>query len=330
VVIPTGSTCPFDPSDTNDPYQIRGMWHQYGNKLTGSQGIYLSVNDSPTALSSSQYGNITNVKSLSKVVGFDAAQKRIGDFAEAKRIEEAIVCVPFLTDKNERKFFDVNKESQEYVTQLSLLNKYIFPPTFDFLTNETVDPIAFYAFEFGTDFSQDDLINIWQNLPPESNSEFQKKTATIKIQSLVDRLLDHDKDLQWMVFKVKRRAEKDYNVFTKKGLVDGLPIVQPAIDSPYSYNWPYDYFSLVELIKIDEDVVYATEDLIPEDYEGTPVVPDLREFIPAPEEMTFAMMPRMAILNKSKGEEDTTPTLSTRKPRRSRKPKKPRRSKKKR
>ena len=317
-VIPTGSYCPFDPSDTNDPYQIRGMWHQRGNKLTGSQGIYLSVNDSPTILSSSVYGNITNIKSLSKVVGFDSAQKRIGDFAEAKRIEEAIVCVPFLTDQNERKFFDVNKESQEYVTQLSLLNKYIFPPTFDFLTNQTVDPIAFYAFEFSTDFSQDDLINIWQNLPPKSSTEFQKKTATIKIESLVNRLLDHDQDLQWMVFKVKRRAEKDYNVFTKKGLVDGLPIIEPAIDSPYSYNWPYDYFSLVELIKIDEDVVYATEDLIPEDNEGVPVIPDLREFIPAPEEMAFAVSPKMAILNKSKGDDTSDPKFS--KPRRSRKP----------
>ena len=121
-----------------------------------------------------------------------------------------------------------------------------------------------------------------------------------------------------MVFKVKRRAEKDYNVFTKKGLVDGLPIVEPAIDSPYSYNWPYDYFSLVELIKIDEDVVYATEDLIPEDNEGVPVIPDLREFIPAPEEMAFAVSPKMAILNKSKGDDTSDPKFS--KPRRSRKP----------
>ena len=108
-------------------------------------------------------------------------------------------------------------------------------------------------------------MNIWQNLPPASNTEFQKKTATIKIRNLVSRLLDNDKDLQWMVFKVKRRAEKDYNIFTQKGLGLGTPIVEPAIDSPYSYNWPYDYFSLVELIKIDEDVVYATEDLTSED-----------------------------------------------------------------
>jgi hypothetical protein len=111
-----------------------------------------------------------------------------------------------------------------------------------------------------------------------------------------------------MVFKVKRRAEKDYNVFTKKGLVDGLPIVEPAIDSPYSYNWPYDFFSLVELIKIDEDVVYATEDLIPEANEGTPVIPDLREFIPAPEEIPFRIAPGTRILNLGTGEDDEPAT----------------------
>jgi hypothetical protein len=309
-IVTGSSNSPYQNFTQEGLYDLpepRGMWHQKGNKLEDGNGIILSLGEMPPKYTSPTYGDI-GVSSLSKIVGFQATQKRIGDFAEAKRIEEAIVCVPFLTDRGNRRFFDVDKESQEYVTQLSLLNKYIFPPTFDFLINQTVDPIAFYAFEFSADFSQDDLINIWQNMPPESSTKFQKKTATIKIQSLVNRLLDHDKNLQWMVFKVKRRAEKDYNVFTKKGLVDGLPIVEPAIDSPYSYNWPYDFFSLVELIKIDEDVVYATEDLIPEVNEGTPVIPDLREFIPAPEEMSFRIAPGTRILNRGTGEDDEPAT----------------------
>ena len=173
--------------------------------------------------------------------------------------------MPFLSTKGERRFFDVERDSQEYVTQLALLNKYVFPPTFDPLIHKDVNPIAFYAFEFDMTLSQDDLINIWQNLPPASNSKFDKKTATIKIRSLVDRLLDNDEDLQWMIFKVKRRAEKDYNVYTRKNLTkEGTPIIQPAIDSPYSYNWPYDYCSFVELVKIREEVAYVSEDLIPE------------------------------------------------------------------
>jgi len=275
---------------------IRGMWHQYGKPPTGSVGLQLAIVEMPSKLSSSNYGKI-DVNSLSDLVGFGATSKQIGQVASSKRLEEAIVCIPFRTSKGERKFFDVDKDSQEYVTQLALLNKYIFPPTFDFLINKDVNPVAFYAFEFNMNLTQGDLINIWQNLPPDSQSKFQKTTTTIKIRSLVDRLLDNDEHLQWMVFKVKRKAEKDYNVLVKKKLGKGLPIVQPAIDSPYSYNWPYDYFSFVELIKIKEQVVYATEDIITEEDREPPVIPDLREFIPAPADIPARSAPRQDVLD---------------------------------
>ena len=275
---------------------IRGMWHQYGRPPTASAGLTLDIVELPTEMSSSKHGDI-KVESLANLVGFNTTAKRIGQVASSKRLEEAIVCIPFRTSKGERKFFDVDKDSQEYVTQLALLNKYIFPPSFDFLINEDVSPVAFYAFEFNMNLTQDDLINIWQNLPPDSQSKFQKTTTTIKIRSLVDRLLDNDEHLQWMVFKVKRKAEKDYNVLVKKKLGKGLPIVQPAIDSPYSYNWPYDYFSFVELIKIKEQVVYATEDIITEEDREPPVIPDLREFIPAPADMPERTRPRQDVLD---------------------------------
>jgi len=29
----------------------------------------------------------------------------------------------------------------------------------------------------------------------------------------------------------------------------------------YSYNWPYDYFSLVELVKVEEGIQYISKDL---------------------------------------------------------------------
>ena len=67
-------------------------------------------------------------------------------------------------------------------------------------------------------------------------------------------------DLRWLVFKVKKRAEMDYSKFIKKGLVDDINVVPSNInDAAYSYNWPYDYFSLVELVKIDEAIEYSSE-----------------------------------------------------------------------
>jgi len=296
----------------NKPY-IRGMWHQYGNLPSGSEGIHLSVRDMPQQYSSSTYGGFIDVKPLTKIVGITPSQKRIGDFAEVKKVEEAIVCVPFLTVRGDRKFFDVPLRTQEYVTQLALLNKYVFPPTFDFLLHRSVKPIAFYAFEFSLDLTQKDLMDIWQNCAPGIASTFKKSTALIQVTDLVDQMLGNDQNLQWMVFKVKRRAEKDYNVFTRKGLAEGLPIVQPALDTKYSYNWPYDYFSFVELVKIDETIVYTTEDIIPEDEEEIPVYPDLREFIPAPEEIPPAVSPPPEIIDSA-----IAGTLTPRPPRRRR------------
>jgi hypothetical protein len=64
-----------------------------------------------------------------------------------------------------------------------------------------------------------------------------------------------------MVFKVKQRAVKDYSIFSKQGLTKDQPIVPKSIHSPYTFNWPYDYFSLVELLKIDESVEYISKDV---------------------------------------------------------------------
>ena len=282
----------FDKSPT---YMVRGMWHQYGSIPTGSEGIDFSLKplrEGGSTYTSTNYGEI-QLESLADIVGFDTIDKKIGTLKEAKRIEEAIVCVPFITVGGERRFFDVEINSQEYITQLSLLKKYTFPPTFDFLLHPSVNPVAFYAFEFSAELDQEDLQRIWQNLPPKlaESSKFQKQTVQIRIRALVDKLLGTDQDLEWMVFKVKRTAEKDYNIFMRKNLIEGTPIVQPTLDTPYSYNWPYDYFSLVELVSIDQEVVYTTEDIAQTDVVEDPVMPDLQEFIPTEEELTFRLQP---------------------------------------
>ena len=262
--LPTGAngTAPVDPSDSTNPFEIRGMWHQEGSLATGDAGLYLAINNLPSTIVSDTYGSI-QVESLIDKVGFQATtEQKIGEIRDSKIIEEAIVVIPFTANNNQRQFFQISTIDDRYVTQQALLNKYIFPPTFDYVTNPSVNPIAFYAFEFGYDLSKEDLAKIWQNLPPDANSIFSEATDSIVIDQLVNEYLDINTNLQWMVFKVKKKAQKDYNLFTKQDLVEGDIIEAPSITSPYSYNWPYDYFSLVELIKIDEEVQYATEDLL--------------------------------------------------------------------
>jgi len=246
--------------------EIRGMWHQLGNKLGPREGVHLAVIDSPRYLGADAPG-ATEIKSLREVVGFESADKRIGDFAAEKIIREAIVIVPFKTVDNQRQFFQVDEEDTRYAEQKTLLDRYLFPPKFDYVTNPGLDAVAFYAFEFSATLDQDDLIKIWQNLPPKLNSSFQRATATVEVKELMDELLSGDGDLQWFVFKVKMKAKKDYNAFKQEGLVEGTPIVESALNLPYSYNWPYDFFSMVELVKIDQAVEYTTGNSTPGDTE---------------------------------------------------------------
>tara|TARA_R110002074_G_scaffold156095_2_gene312214 strand:- start:137 stop:631 length:495 start_codon:yes stop_codon:yes gene_type:complete len=91
-------------------------------------------------------------------------------------------------------------------------------------------------------------------------------------------------NLQWMVFKVKQRAHKDYfekigikeleetnTVTTSRSFIDedGNPStisessttttkVPYESEIPfYTDNWPYDHFSLVELLKVEAHVTFA-------------------------------------------------------------------------
>jgi hypothetical protein len=65
-------------------------------------------------------------------------------------------------------------------------------------------------------------------------------------------------DVQWLVFKVKQKAKTNYFDITAKneslkGATIGAPW-QKQIQSQipdYSYNWPYDFFSMVELVRLE-------------------------------------------------------------------------------
>jgi hypothetical protein len=63
--------------------------------------------------------------------------------------------------------------------------------------------------------------------------------------------------LQWMVFKVKKRAKSDY--FTAIGSDRAFAVSRPF----YTHNWPYDHFSLVELAQIQTDVEFGAFDVEP-------------------------------------------------------------------
>ena len=161
-------------------------------------------------------------------------------------------------------------------TSISMLiqkmKKYILPPRFDFVNNpKSVDPFVMYMFEFTHRLSQKDLVNIWQNIMPDIAVSAEKQEVVISHKTGLHEFFhgsepfntDNDNFMQeqveWMVFKVKKRAKTNYYKATSdltddskfKFIIGGdFEFVTPD----YSYNWPYDYFSLVELGKIDTSV----------------------------------------------------------------------------
>ena len=238
-----------------------GMWHQHGRIPSSSvEGIFAVIEAGDPTLSSTYEATA----SLANIVGFSTGQpQRIGEIKKQNVLEEAVVAVPFKTVNNRRKFFGIKSDHTQFDNIKRNLEKYVFPPKFDFVINNTVDPILMYSFEFSATVTQQDIADMWQNLPPDISEKFEQKEVVIDDKQVLDLLIDNSENIQWMVFKVKKRAEKSFEKYRRSLVTEDTSAFEDNI-GPYSYNWPYDYFSLVELVKIDETVQYASRDVLPD------------------------------------------------------------------
>ena len=157
---------------------------------------------------------------------------------------------------------------------------YVIPPRMNFLKyNDTngnyVRPFLMYVFDFEHTLSKKDIAYIWQNTAPDLtlNTFYNNDRDTMIAQSSVTHdlsMLGNDvyggafgENVKWLVFKVKQRAETNY---FKKMKRDKLPQNHPLRTKnvendifEYGYNWPYDYFSMIELVRLDTEVVYNTD-----------------------------------------------------------------------
>ena len=309
----------------------RGMWHQKGViEEDPAKGIFLQVVDIPPSWLSGELGISkptieSNLKlgSLAELCGFDTSPVRLGKVSNTKKVSEAVVAVPFVEEDGTRKFFSLEREDvskaleqlsdgypnvnlevgKSIVEMVRKMKKYVFPPSMDFIRTPEIQPFSMYIFEFEHSFSRTDIANIWQNLPPELGRSFEEAESSIG-HALLSRELLGNGDIntpnsvlpdriQWMVFKVKQRANRNY--FSK--VVRGNPLIEgPAqlrssafyesafnnsllapedqfdINNPsnnteairksleVSFNWPYDFFSLVELVKLDAEVFVGNVD----------------------------------------------------------------------
>jgi len=151
------------------------------------------------------------------------------------------------------------------------MQRYVLPPQFDFINNPDTDPLVMYIFEFEYEFDKDDLSYMWQNLAPRDykkiTSQHQSIAHTLDINELLsaDDLCESE-NLRWMVFKVKQKSQVDYSDLITAQLgestKDLFTFNEDSEGYKIMYNWPYDYLSFVELIKVDAEVLYRDPELV--------------------------------------------------------------------
>ena len=258
-------------------------------------------------LNTNEKASPSHTASLRDLVGFGSEEIRIGRPRKQLNVREAVVAIPFTRDqKGQMRFQPVSKGLVGYAVQaikvggdvvgnagpvgdmVKKMIRYVFPPKLDFITNPKVNPFAMFIFEFKHTFTQDDITDIWQNLPPNSlmNIQEPKGSRAILSTDLMDSSFYTGGGIspttEWLVFKVKQKAARNYFLKTKNTaddeaynfiaaplqaaltqevvfdgtqggdlqVIDAENVEGQNFIPDYSYNWPYDFFSMVELIQM--------------------------------------------------------------------------------
>ena len=151
-----------------------------------------------------------------------------------------------------------------------LMDKYYIPPKLDFVSNDS-DPFVMYIFEFNHTFDQQDLADIWQGVMPElatkaeitNNGDDNEIIHDFGPQEFFEGK-DIPDNIRWLTFKVKQKGEKNFFNLTLDNKDDNRFnfdfSIGADIEPKYSYNWPYDYFSIVDRINAEGGLIIEEEE----------------------------------------------------------------------
>ena len=150
----------------------------------------------------------------------------------------------------------------ELVKLLKAVVKYNIPPHLNWLKDKTIKPFVIYIAEFSHTLDKQDLADIWQGNMPKIAQTPEEQQVVVEHALDSDNFYDRTALDRYLaagmyikVFKVKQRGKMAYSEITA-GAEDDAKFNTDFPDKWYSYNWPYDYFSLVELLNIKAGEVY--------------------------------------------------------------------------
>jgi hypothetical protein len=168
------------------------------------------------------------------------------------------------------------------IDMVTKMQQFVIPPQMDFVNYpEAIDPFLMYIIDFEYTFTREDLQYIWQGLKPPSGETHSTLKKSLSHKLIDNGLLSQDdlsdsKNLKWIVFKVKQRANTNYfdKIYLQagqsnlgrqqpQGKLAAIPeslLIERNPNKGITYNWPYDFFSFIELVKVDASVDFKGVD----------------------------------------------------------------------
>lgn len=203
---------------------IGGLWHDFCEVPSADRGLFLELSDV-----NYQTASLLNFSaSLADMVGFKSEVKRVGEINTNKVVKELVCIVPYKTDGT---FFEISENSTLAKLNLKIFKKFILPPKLDH-NRDGVSPKMIFCTEISDTWSKRDLAYIWQNLLPQNGLNHKEFDTQYVVDDECNNILKNN-NVKFMIFKCKQRSSS-----SAPATWDG-------------YNWFYDMFSLVELVKVD-------------------------------------------------------------------------------
>ena len=264
----------------------RGVWHQFSTDTQSGLKLFAR---GPEGSSSRTTG------SLADALGFTREQKVVSQLATSTELKEFLVVVPFVTnecqeetffhyptDQFERAYNNIDKENRGSLsTMLATQRELILPPKLNYMARRdnaerrleqdeygaVLPPFAMYIFEVSENLNQEDLSKWWQGVLPSAGTKVSMEKFNISHdieegQIISPSVLNNDifggklpKEMRFKVFKAKYKRNFLYEQIKNKS-ING---VDPA-NSIFGFNYPHDFYSLIEMAKVDLGLEYEGDD----------------------------------------------------------------------
>ena len=233
--------------------------------------------------------------SLASALGFTREQKVVSQLSTSAQLKEFLVVVPFVTnkceeetffhypiDQFERAYTNIDKENRSTLSNmLDLQRELILPPKLNYMSKRDsserrleqdeygpiLPPFAMYIFEISENLNQEDLSKWWQGVLPSAGSKVSMEKFNISHEIkegeiISPSVLNNDlfggklpKEMRFKVFKAKYKRNFTYNEIKNKSINGTEPV-----NSIFGYNYPHDFYSLIEMAKVDLGLEYEGDE----------------------------------------------------------------------